>query len=303
MSSAFDRTCAVWQSRSESGGAKGVNIGDMERTVSVVAGGGMALLGLRNLASLPGLLMTAMGGGLIYRGVTGHCTCYEQLGINTAKQKPNTAVAARHGTKVEKCILINRSPEEVYRFWRKLENLPQFMEHLESVREIDSMRSHWVAKGPMGMQVEWDAEIFNERPNEMIAWRSMAGSEVDTAGSVHFVAAPGGRGTEVRVSLKYDPPAGKLGIALAQLFGEDAHSQMNEDLVRLKRVLEAGELPTTEGQTSGRCAATTPNASAVGASRPADVVDEAVDESFPASDPPSFTATSASTTGGPDRYA
>ena len=130
--------------------------------------------------------------------------------------------------------------EELYQFWRNFENLPRFMDHLESVTIIDEGRSHWVVKGPAGIRVEWDAEIHNEIPNELIAWRSLAGSEVDNAGSVHFMPTEIGD-TEVRVVLRYDPPAGKLGATVARLFGEEPSRQVAEDLRRLKQVVEAGE--------------------------------------------------------------
>jgi uncharacterized membrane protein len=115
---------------------------------------------------------------------------------------------------------------------------------------MEGDRSHWVAKGPLGIRVQWDAEIYNENPNEMIAWRSLEGADVDNTGSVHFTPAPPGRGTEVRVVLKYNPPAGKLGAGIAKLFGEDPKQQIRDDLRRFKQLVEAGEITTTEGQTS-----------------------------------------------------
>ncbi|HVF86762.1 MAG TPA: SRPBCC family protein, partial [Pyrinomonadaceae bacterium] len=124
----------------------------------------------------------------------------------------------------------------------------------ESVRVTDDKRSHWVAKAPAGTTVEWDAEVYNEKQNEMIAWRSLEGADVDNAGSVHFERASGGRGTVVKVSLKYDPPGGVIGATIAKLFGEAPDQQIQEDLRRLKQVMEAGEIPTTEGQSSGRAA-------------------------------------------------
>jgi uncharacterized membrane protein len=148
-------------------------------------------------------------------------------------------------------MTINRSPQDLFNFWRNLENLPRFMRHLESVQNF-GQRSHWVARGPLGVRVEWDAEIYRERPNEMIAWRSLEGADVDNTGSVHFTPAPVGRGTEVRVVLKYDPPAGKAGAAVAKLFGKAPEQQIREDLRRFKQLMEAGEVPTTEGQTSCR---------------------------------------------------
>ena len=229
-----------------------VNVGDVERWASAIGGGALALYGLTR-GSLGGVVLALAGGTLIYRGVTGHCNVYEAVGINTADGKnPNVSVPANRGIKVEKAVTINKSPEELYRFWSNFENLPRFMSHLESVKDTGQGRSHWVAKAPAGTTVEWDAEVFNMKANELIAWRSLEGADVDSAGSVRFERAPGGRGTEVRVSLKYDPPGGALGAIFAKLFGEEPAQQIEEDLRHLKQVMEAGEVPTTEGQPSGR---------------------------------------------------
>ena len=126
------------------------------------------------------------------------------------------------------------------------------MNHLESVRVIDTRRSHWVAKAPAGTTVEWDAEIIADKPNEMIAWRSLEGAEVDNSGSVHFERASGSRGTVVRVEMHYRPPAGVLGAKIAKLFGEEPEEQVAADLLRFKQVMETGEIARTEGQPAGR---------------------------------------------------
>ena len=232
-----------------------VNVGQTERWVSGLAGGALALYGLTR-RTWGGAVLALVGGTLIYRGSTGHCYMYQAAGINTAEgpDNPLVSVPAGHGVKVEKSITINKSPEELYRFWRNFENLPRFMNHLESVRTTDGNRSHWVAKAPAGSTVEWDAEIYNEKENELIAWRSLEGADVDNAGSVRFEPATGGRGTVVRVTLKYDPPGGALGALVAKLFGEEPSQQIDEDLRRFKQVMEAGEAATTEGQPSGRSA-------------------------------------------------
>ena len=139
-------------------------------------------------------------------------------------------------------MTINRSPEEIYHFWRDFQNLPRFMDHLESVDVLDERRSHWRAKAPAGKTVEWDAEIIEDRPNELIAWRSLENADVPNTGSVRFVPAPGGRGTEVHVELKYDPPGGAVGVAIAKLFGEEPNQQVATDLRRFKQVMETGEV-------------------------------------------------------------
>lgn len=149
-----------------------------------------------------------------------------------------------------KAITINRPPEELYRFWRDFRNLPRFMRNLQSVRDLGGGRSHWVVSGPGGARVEWDAEIMQDRPNDLIAWRSLEGADVDNWGSVRFRKAP--RGTEVHVDISYSPPGGKLGSIAAWLTGKDPGQQVQEDLRRLKQVIETGEIPTTEGQPSGQ---------------------------------------------------
>jgi uncharacterized membrane protein len=167
------------------------------------------------------------------------------------KRGEQVSVPYGKGVRVEKAVTINTTPSAIYAFWRDFENLPRFMRNLKSVECHDSQRSHWVAAGPAGMSAEWEAEIINDIPNELIAWRSVEGSKVDNAGSVHFNALDG-RGTEVKVVLRYDPPAGLLGAAVTKLFGEDPAMQVQEDLRRLKMLIETGEIATTEGQPSGR---------------------------------------------------
>ncbi|HSE97611.1 MAG TPA: SRPBCC family protein [Blastocatellia bacterium] len=137
---------------------------------------------------------------------------------------------------------VNRPPEELYRFWRNFENLPRFMTHLESVQTMSDKRSHWKARAPLGSSVEWDAEIVEDRPNEFIAWRSLEGADVDNSGWVRFDRAPGGRGTEVRVQIEYNPPGGALGAGVAKLFGEAPEQQIKGDLRRFKQVMETGEV-------------------------------------------------------------
>lgn len=157
---------------------------------------------------------------------------------------------------VHKTITINRPAAEIYAFWRNLENLPRFMSHLKAVSVIDDQRSHWVAKGPAGTEVKWDAEIFEDKPGELIAWRSLPGATVPNAGVVRFEEATGGRGTIVRIKLRYHPPGGALGATVAKLFGEAPEKQIPVDLMRIKQLLETGEIARTEGQPAGRSKST-----------------------------------------------
>jgi uncharacterized membrane protein len=217
----------------------GINVGKTERLVSAIAGAAVIALALRR-KRLRGVLFP-LGGTLLSRAVTGRCAVNRALGRNTAKADRVSPVARGEGIKVERTITVNRPREEVYLFWRQLENLPRFVDHLESVTVLDEDRSHWVAKAPAGTRVEWDASIQDEIENELIAWRSLPGSDIDNAGSVHFI--PTGDGTEVRVVLSYDPPAGKVGTAVAKLLGEEPEQQVEEDLRRFKQVMEAVETP------------------------------------------------------------
>ena len=233
-----------------SGSRTGINIGGFERMACAVAGGALAFYGLRR-RSIGGLALSVAGAALLHRGSTGHCNAYEALGINTSNSSEYEVPVARE-VHVEKSIIIGKSPEEIYTFWRQFENLPRFMNNLESVNSLGFNRWHWVAKGPVGKTVEWDAEIYNEKPNEMIAWRSLEGADVTNAGSVHFEPAAGGRGTKVKVVLNYNVPGGKVSALLAKLFGDEPGQMIEEDLRRLKQVLETGEVATVEGQPSGR---------------------------------------------------
>lgn len=231
-----------------------VNIGQNERWMYLA--GGAVLLGLATLRgnSLVRLAMTGLGGMLLYQGVTGHSPMYHMAGMNNAVKTDsrNASVPQQQGIHVSKSVTINKPANELYAFWRDFENLPRIMNHLEYVRVLDDKHSHWKAKAPAGLSVEWDAEIVNEVPNELIGWRSLPDAQIPNAGSVRFKPALDGRGTELRVELEYVPPAGPIGAAIAKLLGEEPSVQIEDDLRRFKQLMETGEFATVNGQPSGR---------------------------------------------------
>jgi uncharacterized membrane protein len=229
------------------------NVGQNGRIISGAAGGLLALLGARKRGPL-GLLMAAAGGYLVYRAATGNDPVMQATGAGTVTSKPIF---------VEHSVVIDRPAQQVYDYWRKLENLPNVMSHLESVTALDDRRSRWVAKAPLGTHVEWEAEIVNDKPGERIGWHSLPGATVDNAGSVQFESLAGSAqgsaqtsgnqasgstvsggqktgSTRVHVALSYRPPAGPLGAAVARMFGEEPSQQIAEDLQKFKQMFEAG---------------------------------------------------------------
>lgn len=241
------------------------NVGNTERIVSAVGGGALFAYGLKRGDTL-GVLLSILGGGLTLRGATGHCQIYDAAGIDSSDGKFNfTNTASKKFGKlaswkddllsgkinVTKSLTINKPAAELYKFWRNFENLPQFMEHLESVKNLEGKKSHWKAKAPLGKSVEWDAEITKDEENKIIGWKSLEGSDINNSGTVEFNETKD-RGTEVKVNLTYEAPGGQLGAMLAKLFGEEPSQQVYGDLYRFKSLMEAGELVKVEGQTSGR---------------------------------------------------
>jgi uncharacterized membrane protein len=256
------------------------NVSENGRWVSATLGGAFVYKGLGTRDSLAGGLLALVGGYLVYRGATGHCPVTERLGPSIPRE--GWAVSRDQGIHVERSVVVSKPPEELYRFWRKLDNLPRFMNHLERVATYPDGHSHWVAKAPLGQKVAWDAEIVGERKNELLSWRSLPDADVPNAGSVRFKPLEGGAATEVTVSLKYSPPAGILGATFARLFGEEPNQQIAEDLSRFKRLMESGEVASHATKT-GLTTETTAG------SKDEDEVAEASEESFPASDAPAWT--------------
>lgn len=232
------------------------NVGDAERLVSTTAGGALIAYGIKR-QDLFGALLAIVGGGLAIRGVTGHCQLYEALDVDTTEKSLLDRTAERaenwfnQRVEVVKSVTINKPAAELYTFWRNFENLPQFMKHLEGVKVIDEKHSEWTAKAPLNTQVHWKAEITEDFENRKISWRSMEGSDVTNYGTVEFTP-DADRGTVVKVTLKYEPPAGKLGELAAYFLTEEPETQVEEDLRNFKRLMETGSIISIEGQTSGR---------------------------------------------------
>jgi uncharacterized membrane protein len=212
------------------------NVGNTERWVSALAGGVVALWGLRRVSVL-GLGAIAAGAALAWRGATGWCGLYERLGIDRGERE---GTVGNLGVRVERGVLVAASADRLYRFWRDLENLPRIMSHLDRVEVLDATRSRWRVKGPGGIPLEWEAEIINDQPPRLIAWRTADGAPVAHAGSVRFT--PHGSSTRVDVSLQYDPPGGVVAHAATSLMDADAGARIERDLREFKRALESGQL-------------------------------------------------------------
>jgi uncharacterized membrane protein len=207
-----------------------VNIGKWERIGSVAAG--TALLYLASRRSSPSRFARAASAGLIVRGFSGYCPVNALTGRDTSTRDTRKALGGSRGVHVLESVIVDADPAEAYQVWRDLSQLPRFMRHLERVDVIDSTRSHWVAAGPGGVSMEWDAEIINDIENKLIAWKSLENADVVSAGSVRFRPVSGG--TEITVHLQYDPPAGHAGARIASIFGREPSQTIREDLRRLK---------------------------------------------------------------------
>jgi uncharacterized membrane protein len=236
-------------------GSSNINIGLSERMVSALGGAALAVWGLRNLKHASGISMLLSGSYLLIRGFSGYCSVNNLIGRNTAETPKKGSAMEASAT-----FIINKPKSEVYAYWRKLENLPNFMQHLEKVKELDDKRSNWTAKipgaekipGSLGT-VSWEAEIVEDVPGEMISWSSLPGSTVDNAGEVRFRETPDNNGTEIKACVSYRLPAGDIGSLAAKLFNPAVEKMMREDLRSFRNVLETATTPSiTSGGPGGR---------------------------------------------------
>ena len=211
------------------------NVGNTERLITLLAGA--AMLGYAWRSSSKGIGLA--GAGLLLRGATGYCPGYGAMGVNHADTTQD-ALSGGRGVHVRESIAINTPADQLYRFWRQLDQLPEVMPHLETVEQLDAKRSRWTAKAFDAVPISWDAEIINEVPFETIGWKTLPGQAVQHAGSVTFKPAPAGRGTTVRVHLQYAAPGGRAAAWLAWLGGQDPARLTRDGLRALKRRFEGG---------------------------------------------------------------
>jgi uncharacterized membrane protein len=219
-------------------------MGIVERLATALGGG--ALIGAGLARPTPAhFALAGLGSMLVARAAVGHSYLYDQIGFSTADPESQAV-------EIVQSVTVMRPREEVYAFWRDLENLPRFMAHIASVETLSEGRSRWVAAGPgLAPDLEWEAEIVQENPGRVLAWQSLPESDIDHSGHVRFIDAPHG-GTEVHARIAYRPPAGTVGAAVARALDPILGQLIKEDIRRFKHLAEAGEIPTIDGQSSGR---------------------------------------------------
>lgn len=223
----------------------GPNVIGPEKWGSIVFGGLIALAGISKRGP-KGVLLTAIGGGLIARGVTGH----DPLKRNILPTGTEKALAKAYGwtfaAPINRATAVNKPRDEVYAFFRDVKNLAKFMDNIERIDVIDDKRSHWVVKAPAGKTVEWDSTITEDVPGERFVYKTEEGADINSVGTVTFKDGAGGKGAQVHVAIVFSPPAGKLGRAYAALFMKDPAIQLRQDLVRFKMLMETGEIATSK---------------------------------------------------------
>ena len=241
-------------SRLHQDGTRTINVGPMERLISIAGGGALTYYGLRHL-SLRGALFALLGGDLVYRGITGHCWLYQVLGVSTAEKVRSTLVRLpdNQGIKVKRTVTINRPAEDLYRFWEDVENMPRFMKYIQEVSRTGENRSHWVAQSPvLGTRLEWDSEVTHSQAPSLIAWRTLNQTSFAHAGTVRFGPAPYGNETTVTLTLEFRQPVGQVGAITEKLLGYIPEQLALEDLRRFKQLMEAAEIAQSESHPSGR---------------------------------------------------
>ncbi|HEX2166065.1 MAG TPA: SRPBCC family protein [Longimicrobiales bacterium] len=245
-----DEQARTW----EADGTDHVNVGGRERVVSLLGGAVLTVYGLRRRGGI-GTVAAAAGTMLIERGLTGHCRGYSAMNISTEHGRLHSAdphADPETAMPVRRAVTVMRPRSECYQAWRDLASLPSFMDYLESVEVMDQTRSRWRAKGPAGKSIEWVSVIVSDVPDRSIAWESVDPADVPNRGRVDFIDAPGDRGTEVHVSLEWDPPGGAVARVVGMMFGRDPQHEVNNALRRFRQIMETGTVPTVEGQPTGR---------------------------------------------------